>query len=243
MGSTAATKKAAKAERRARRKTKGVHKRRERLTMQVLGGTMDPELVERILSAASGLHPDAPWDAVAPTILPVLKRVWHPYPPDAAPLQIHVPPGIPTGFGIDFGPAFSHVTPGLVERWGVDEATLLGTALENLRRLVVREPPVIQRFTHDRTRIVAVQGQGWGSSLLLLPEVLRPIVGPEPLVLLAPVRNTVIALPDDVDPDVAVDVWEAVAAGAHDELDVDPMRWTGTAVVAFVDRRSKGLPN
>ena len=204
---------------------------------------MDPKLLRKLLSAADGLDLDAPWETISPTILPVIKRVWHPYPPDAAPLHIRVPPGIPTGFGIDFGPAFSHVTPQLVERWGVDEATLLGTALENLRRLVVVEPPVVQRFAHQGVDVVAIQGQGWGSSLLLLPDVLRPIVGADPRVLLAPVRNTVVALPDDVDSEIALDIWDAVAEGAHDELDVDPMRWTGSSVVALGDRRTKGLPN
>jgi hypothetical protein len=216
---------------------------RDRPSVHVLGGTMDPEVLERLLGAVGGLDLEAPWETIAPTILPVLKRVWHPYPPDAAPLHIRVPPGIPTGFGIDFGPAFSHVTPQLVERWGVDEATLLGTALENLRRLVEVEPPVVQRFAHDGVEVVAIQGQGWGSSLLLLPDMLGPIVGPEPHVLLAPVRNTVVALPDDVEADLALDIWEALAAGAHDELDVEPMRWTGSSVVGLADRRSKGLPN
>ena len=132
------------------------------------------------------------WETISPTILPVLKRLWHPYPPDAAPLHIRVPPGIPTGFGIDFGPAFSHVTTAMLERWAIDRATILGTALENLRRLIVTEPPQVQAFTLEETEIVGIQGQGWGSSLLLLPEALRPMLGTTPRVLLAPVRNTLL---------------------------------------------------
>jgi hypothetical protein len=90
--------------------------------------------------------------------------------------------------------------------------------------------------------LVGIQGQGWGSSLLLLPEALRPILGPEPRLLLAPVRNTIIAMPEHVDAALAVGVWEAVAHGAHDELEVDPMRWTGASVVALADG-ARGLPN
>ena len=53
------------------------------------------------------------WDDVGPSVLPLLKRVRHPFPPEAAPMHLHVPPGIWTGFGIDIGPAWAHVSPGL----------------------------------------------------------------------------------------------------------------------------------
>lgn len=125
----------------------------------------------------------------------------------------------------------------------MDEATLLGTALENLRRLVVDEPPRIERFEHAGAAVMTVSGQGWGSSLVLLPDVLRPHLGADPRVLLTPVRNTVVALPDDVDPDLAYDIWDALAHGAHDELDVQPLRWTGSTVTTLLDRQTQGLPN
>ena len=176
-------------------------------------------------------------------ILPVLKRAWHPYPPDMEPIHIQVPPGIPTGFGIDVGPGFSHVTPELVERWGVDHGTLLGTALENLRTLIETEAPVVDRVSHDGVDLQFVQGQGWGSALVLLPDVLRTVVGTTPRVLLAPVRNTVVTLPADTDPEFILDVWAALAGGAHDALDLDPLRWTGSAVVAYRDTATRGLPN
>ena len=90
--------------------------------------------------------------------------------------------------------------------------------------------------------MTAIQGQGWGSSLILLPELLRPILGPTPRVLLAPVRNTLLALPDDVEDGLAIDLWQAIAQGAHDELDVDPLRWTGSTVALLTDG-ALGLPN
>jgi hypothetical protein len=175
-------------------------------------------------------------------LLPVLRRSWHPYPPDATPLQLHLPPGIWTGFGIDIGPAFVHVSVSMAERWGVDHATLLATSLENLRRSIEHEPPEIQRFEFAGSRLTAIQGRGWGSSLLLLPDALRPILGASPSLLLAPVRNTLVALPERADADLVAEVWQALADGAHDELDVEPLRWTGTSVVAF-DDRSRGLAN
>jgi hypothetical protein len=234
--------KPSKGERRAHRKGKGRRRDHDRTSMRVLGGVMDPEVFTRVQAATDAFDPDAGWAELGPKLLPVLKRIDHPYPADAAPLHIHVPPGIWTGFGIDLGPAFGHVSAPMVAAWGVDHATLLGTALENLRRLITVEPPQVQDVDIDGESIVAIQGQGWGSSLLLLPEVLQPILGAEPRVLLAPVRNTLLALPEDADLELAAGLWHALAAGAHDELDVGPLRWTGTTVTSLADP-SLGLPN
>ena len=231
-----------KAERRARRKTKNPRRYDDGLSMRVLGGTMDRELFDRVLVAAQSLDLDAPWPDVASLVLPILRRVRHPYPPEAAPMHIFVPPGVWTGFGIDFGPAFTHVTAGQVEHWGIDHATLLGTALENLRAMTVVEPPRVERIHPEGVETIAIQGQGWGSALILVPEVLRPILGEMPRVLLAPVRNTLVALPEDVDPDLAFRMWDAIAEGCHDELDLNLLRWTGTTVVADGDE-ALGLPN
>ena len=232
----------AKAVRRAHRKAKGHHDHGDGLSMRVLGGTMDRELFDRVVSAAQRLDLDAPWRESAGLVLPILRRVRHPYPPEAAPMHIFVPPGVWTGFGIDFGPAFSHITAAQVERWGIDQATLLGTALENLRALANREPARVERIRPDGVDTIAIQGQGWGSALILVPEVLRPILGDEPRLLLAPVRNTLVALPEDVDPDLAFRMWEAIAEGCHDELDLNLLRWTGATVVADGDG-ILGLPN
>jgi hypothetical protein len=231
-----------KAERRRGRKAKDQRKRDDRISMRVLGGAMDQALFERVLAAAQELDLDAPWPDVASLVLPILRRVRHPFPPEAAPLHVFVPPGVWTGFGIDFGPAFTHVTANQVERWGIDHATLLGTALENLRALTVVEPPRVERIRPEGVETIAIQGQGWGSALILLPEVLRPILGETPRILLAPVRNTLVALPDDVDAELAFRMWEVIAEGCHDELDLNLLRWTGSTVVAEGDE-ALGLPN
>jgi hypothetical protein len=231
---------AAKDERRTRRKRKSP--RPDGLRLHPLGGPFEPGLADRILAAFDGFDPTGPWSSIAPRIVPVLKRVHQPYPPEMAPLHIRVPPGVWTGFGIDLGPAFSHVSQTLLDGWGVDHATLLGTALDNLSSVVQRERPVIDTVPVDGIVITAIQGQGWGSSLILAPDLLRPILGATPRVLLAPVRNTLLALPDDVDDDLAIDLWQAIADGAHDELDVDPLRWTGSTVALLGDA-AVGLPN
>jgi hypothetical protein len=234
--------KTTKQERRAHRDSK----RRSRdagLRLTPFGpGTFEPGLKDALLAAFRGFDPTGPWSEMAPRIVPVLKRRHHPLPAEAAPVHINVSPGVWTGFGIDLGPAFSHVSAALVDGWGVDLATVLATALDNLATLVRTEPPLIERLDFDGVEVSAIQGQGWGSSLILAPDLLRRVLGPEPHVLLAPVRNTLLALPDDADPDLTGDLWEVIAAGAHDELDVDPLRWTGSTVT-LLGGRALGLPN
>jgi len=201
-----------------------------------IGPTRGADIVQagdQIRSARRLIDLGGDWGEVAPLIVPVLKRLHHRYPDQAAPVYAFVPPGVWTGFGIDLGPAFGHVSASMVERWGVDQLTLLTTALTNLGRIVDDDPPVVQRFKHDDVDVTAIQGMGWGSSLILLPETLAPILGREPRILLAPVRNTLVALPEDVEEGFAIDVWQAITSGAADELDIDPLRWSGATVTTL----------
>jgi hypothetical protein len=135
------------------------------------------------------------------------------------------------------------VTQTLLDGWGIDHATLLATALDNLAGLVRSEPPVVKSLHIGGVEITAIQGQGWGSSLVLAPDLLRPLLDTTPRVLLAPVRNTLLALPDDVEAELAFDLWETITEGAHDELQVDPLRWTGSTVTLLADLSTVGLPN
>lgn len=230
------TVKAAKGERRAHRKAK--RSRRDGWSIRAVGGTMDPELLRSIRAATRDLDPNAPWPTHASKLVPMVKRVWQPFPPEFEPLAIDVPPGIPVGFGLDIGPAMHVLEAGFMDRWGVDQATLLSTSLDNLQRLVRSEPPVIQRFTDELAGdVLSIGGQGWGSALLLLPDVLQGILGTEPRVLLAPVRNHLIALTMGVTIETCSTVWAAFADGAHDELDVPLYFWEGGQVQRYLGAR------
>ena len=81
-----------------------------------------------------------------------------------------------------------------------------------------------------------------GSALILVPDALGEILGTEPRILLTPVRNALVALPDELDIDLALAVWGAFADGLPMKLDVEPMHWTGSTVAMLdydpVDRRS-----
>jgi len=191
------------------------------------------EGAQRTFEALRRFDPSGAWEEVSAAVLPLLKRVRHPFPPDAEPMHLEVPPGIRTGFGIDLGPAWAHVSRGLFRGWGIGEATLLGTALENLRRRVLEEPPQVERATVADAALTVIQAQGWGSALVLAPDRLGAILGPEPRTLLTPVRNALVALPRDVDLEVAAFVWETFVDAGADELDVHPLSWDGRTVTAF----------
>jgi hypothetical protein len=194
-----------------------------------------------VQAALAAIDLGARWESIAPLVLPVIKRVWQPF-AVIEPVYITVPPGIRTGFGVDVGPAFSHVTTAMVEQWGVTGATLLGAALENLERMARREPPRVERIQAGGLALTTIQGQGWGSSLILAPDLLRPILGPGPQVLMTPVRNTLLALPGSATLDDLESIYLAVTDGAHDALDAQILRWNGQTVVDLNDH-SVGLPN
>jgi|GEM_PF-1642535 len=227
------TVKAAKGERRAHRKAKV--RRRDAWTVRPIGGAMDPGLLRSIRTASQDLDPTAPWPTHAAKLVPMIKRVWQPFPPEFVPLAINVPPGIPVGFGLDIGPAMHVLDTEYPGRWGVDHATLLAASLANLERLVRSEPPVIQRFNDELAGdVVSIGGQGWGSALLLLPDVLQQILGDEPRVLLAPVRNHLIALSMDATIESCSSIWAALADGGNDELDVPLYFWEDGQVLKYL---------
>ena len=186
--------------------------------------------------------PTAPWSEVGPTILPVLKRLRMPFASMGEPLYLTVPPGIRTGFGIDLGPALSHVDRAMVDRWGVSDATVLAAALDNLTRLARREPPSVERLHAEGIAITAIQASGWGSALILAPDLLRPLLGPTPQLVMTPVRNTLVAVPSTTPFDDVEALHFAFADGASDALDAGLLRWTGSVVVDLRDR-AIGLPN
>lgn len=225
--------KAAKAERRAHRGSRCGTGHDGGLVVSSLDGQVDPRILRRMLEAFKEVDLGGSWSEFAPRVMPLLKRVRHPFPAEAAPIHLRVPPGVWVGFGIDVGPAWAHVSRDLMARWGVDEATMLGAALENLRQRVLADPPRVERAMFADAAATVIQAQGWGSALILAPDRLASILGEAPRILLAPVRNALIALPEDLEMDLAVAIWDAFAEGMADELEVGPLRWTGSSVVAF----------
>jgi hypothetical protein len=148
-------------------------------------------------------------------------------PPQAGePFRVTLPPGIPTGFGIDIGPAFLVVGESLLGTWPVEPAELVATALENLRaRLRPVRPRDLVRQAIDGVPVRVLQsGVGCASALVLVPDELARIFGEAPQALIAPMRDLLVALPADTD--------RSFVAWLNDELaEMDP---NGLALDAFV---------
>jgi hypothetical protein len=193
---------------------------------QDLGNGMVQATPGAVLRAMGGLPPDLDWPAMAGAVIPILPRR-RPLPPLAGePFRVTLPPGIPTGFGIDIGPAFLVVGESLLATWPVGPADLVATALDNLRSRMrpVRARDLVRQAIDGVPVRVLQSGAGCASGLVLVEDELRRIFGAGPQCLIAPMRDILISMPVDAD--------RAFVAWINDEFaEMDP---NGLALDAFV---------
>ena len=198
----------------------GRHRTAKGLELEIVPGPpLSPGVVTAdygtVLAALDGFDPEMPWKKVRARILPMLPRV-RPLPGPALELaRAMLPPGILVGFGIDIGPAITFVGASLLDRWRVDVLTLADASLANLRRLALEcGPDAVVRDRIGDVPVTLLQTRlGIAASLILVPECLDRLLGPGPHLLLAPMRDILIALPPDVDRAFAAwlaDEWEAL---------------------------------
>jgi hypothetical protein len=191
-----------------------------------LGNGVVQATPEAVLRAMGGLPPDLDWEVMAPNVIPILPRR-RPMPAMAGePFRVTLPPGIPTGFGIDIGPAFLVVGSSLLGTWPIGPAELVATALDNLRtRARTLRPRDLLRQSIDGVPVRVLQsGVGCASALLLAPDELVRLFGRQPQVLIAPMRDLLVSMPPDAD--------RAFVAWLNDEFsEIDP---NGLALDAFV---------
>ncbi len=168
-----------------------------------------------VVAALDSFDPEMPWKRARARILPMLPRV-RPFPgPELELARAMLPPGILVGFGIDIGPAITFVGASLLDRWRVDVPTVVAASLANLRRLATEcgRDVVIRDRIGDVPVTLLQTRLGIAASLILVPECLDRLLGPGPHLLLAPMRDILIALPPDVDREFAAwlaDEWEAL---------------------------------
>jgi hypothetical protein len=191
-----------------------------------LGNGVVQATPDAVLRAMGGLPPDLDWPSMAPAVIPILPRR-RPMPPQAGePYRVTLPPGIPTGFGIDIGPAFLVVGESLLEGWPIGPAELVATGLGNLRERLrsVRPRDLVRQSLGGVPARVLQSGAGCASALVLVPDDLERIFGPDPQLLIAPMRDVLIGLPVETD--------RSLAAWLNEEFaSMDP---NGLALDAFV---------
>jgi hypothetical protein len=190
-----------------------------------LGNGIEVATAEAVMRAVGSLPADLGWDELAGAVIPVLPRR-RPMPPmSGEPFRVTLPPGIPTGFGIDIGPAFLMVGETLLSGWQIGPADLVARALANLRERTrpVRARDLVGVSIEGVPTRVLQTGLGCASALVLAPDELRRIFGERPQCILAPMRDVLVSLPPDVD--------RRFAAWLNEELaTMDP---NGLALDAF----------
>lgn len=205
------------------------------------GPAFDPEVIstpglEELLASIERFDPAIDWRTARPLVRPMLPRR-RPLPPTMpVAYRVMVPPGILTAFGLDIGRAFVYVTADHLDRWGIGPDALVEAAMTNVRRLAAGCDPtaVVTPFGPPGVRAL-LSRVGIGSSLLLAADLVPRFFGPEPVLLAAPMRDLLIALPIGMDREEAG--WLAREIGQMDPngLDLGLFRFADAAITAEPD--------
>lgn len=184
---------------------------------------------EQVRSAMDALSPDLSWDELSDGLRPVFIRR-RPLPPGVEqPLTMRRPPGVDVALGVDIGPAFMYVGRGMVESWSVSFDEAFERAMDNLRATVAAERYVEMEYESlDGVPFWWYQSTGGlASGLLLLDKELATRYGPEPRLLIAPMRNLLLAAPFDAD--------RSLVGWLRDEISQDDPNGLDLPIFALID--------
>lgn len=184
-----------------------------------------------VVAAMDSLPDELSWDDVADKLRPMFVRR-RPMPPGAErPMTFRVPPGINVCLGLDIGPAFLYVGKHVLSGWPVSADEALQRAMANLRSMVAGE-----RYVEMEYGTIADVPMWWyqshgglASGLLLLEDELALRYGDEPRLLVAPMRNLLLAAPFDADRDLV--------AWLRDEISFEDPNGLDLPIFALVEGR------
>jgi hypothetical protein len=186
------------------------------------------------------LSPDLAWTDVRDGLRPVFIRR-RPLPPGMdRPVCFPTSLGVKVALGIDIGPAFLYVGAGMLETWPVSPEQAFEQAMANLRTAALAE-----RFYELEYGTVAdiplwwyQSHHGLASGLLLLEDELARRFGDEPRLIIAPMRNLLIAAPLDADRQIIELIRDDVSAEDPNGLDLPILALVDGRLAP--DRRSAG---
>ena len=167
------------------------------------------------------------WEDVSDDILPIFERA-RPFSHEVEPpAHAVVPPGVTIGFGVDLGLAFARVAATHVEAWPVDLAGVTERALKNLRRRArrARDYDLVREPIGGVPTVAFQSRDGWASTVILVPEAVERLFGTAPAVFLAPSRDLLVGLPDDVDLEFATWLAEEFEATDPNALRLEAFEW------------------
>jgi len=154
-----------------------------------------------VRAAVDALPEELCWDDVAAGLRPMFIRR-RPLPPGMErPLTFRVAPGVDIALGVDIGPAFLYVSAGMMAGWSASADEALERAMANLVESIAAE----RYFEMEYGEIADVpfwwfqSRGGLASGLLLVENELVARYGDEPRLLIAPMRNLLLAAPFDAD--------------------------------------------
>jgi hypothetical protein len=192
------------------------------------GGSPDLRSDPRLLRALRRVDADGfTWDAVADDVLPLFERA-RPFGFTVdPPVLISLPPGLSVGFGVDAGPAFMRVSTTHLAGWPIDLATLATRALANLRgRAQGLDARDVRLGQIDGIAVDLFEsGDGWASTVVLLPDAMGRLFGPGPNLFVAPWRDLLIRLPADVDLAFATWLTEELESEDPNALRLEAFEW------------------
>ena len=185
---------------------------------------------------------DAPspgdWDRMAVGIMPIFERR-RPFPFDVGrPLRTILPPGVSVTIAYDLGPALMRVTREVAAIWPVTEADVVDRAMVNLRDRVEAAldgpDPVrpVSELLDDLAVRAIVSGEGWASTLLLVPDLLERLFGSGPCLFVAPMRDLLIAMPASTDIGAATWWTEEFESLDPNCLCLESFAWEGRELIA-----------
>jgi hypothetical protein len=175
-----------------------------------------------VRSAIDALPDKLTWQDMSTRLRPMFVRR-RPMPPGAErPLTFRVAPGVTVALGVDIGPAFLYVGAGMLHEWPVTGDEALAQAMANLRATVE-----VERYVELEYGTVADVPLWWyqshgglASGLLLLEDELLNRYGDEPRLLVAPMRNLLLAAPFDTDRELLGWLRDEIAAEDPNGLDL-----------------------
>ena len=200
------------------------------LSVSYGNGIVGPSRAE-VRSAVESLSSEMTWDEMAGGLRPVFVRR-RPLPPGVEPpITVRRPPGLEVALGVDIGPAFMYVGRGMLESWNVTAEDAFDRALDNLRASVAAEKYVEMEYESvDGVPFWWYQSSGGlASGLLLLEEELTVRYGRDPRLLIAPMRNLLLAAPFDAD--------RGLVAWLRDEISFEDPNGLDLPIFALLDGR------
>lgn len=187
------------------------------MTAMTTGGAWPPVPSERERRRALRRMPDDPsWEWARARVLPVIELPEPTSSPGDPHITVSGPFGMRIGFGIDLRDVMVRVPETLATRWQIMHYAVEEAALENLRLLAANLAPAdVHEMMHEGTlaRSLTVP-PGNATALILIPDELQRLLGPDRTTLVTVSRGLLLALPADATLET---VWDFMTVITHIE--------------------------